>query len=261
MPADFYSDDIDSIIPPPTPEAWPSLELLYTHLDMSIYNQSNILSSHNFLEFNVTGLRHPAPSHDKVEFDLSNGHRTLGPAYTVRIVYSNDDKILAIGLGQVDNTTYGVGSTMSSQRTPKEDSILGPDWGGLLYKPVDYVTFTEFDPGEWNDCGQKDHYWRQFCCKLEDWATLPQYFGRNDGALITFVIGIILLSLASVVLLCGLLWMVWRWIRNIQGQRRKEKEQNEEETDKLLLEGTENPEEAKLGGEFASIDQSAFNDK
>ena len=245
---------------PPTSQAWPSAELVYTHQYMTIINQTNVYSSHCFLEFNVTGLRHSALGQNKVSFDSSNGHRTLGTAHTVRIVYSSEERILAIELGKIDNTTYGVGSSTSSQSTHKENSILSPDWGGLLYKPGEFITFTEFDPGEWNDCGRRDDYWRQFCCKLDDWGTWAQYFGRDDGATITFILGATLLGLASSVLLSGLSWMAWRRTRQMQGQKKEETAQYEEEGDKLLLEGTESLEEAKLHGDVGAIGQSPLGE-
>ena len=236
----------------PDSQTWPSVELVYTHQRMSIH-EDDWQSSPEFLELNITGLRHSAFGRNSVTFNQSDGHRTFGTTHTVRIVFSDKENILAIELGRIDNTTYGTDSVMPSQTIPKENSILGPDWGGRLYKPGEFITFTEFDPGEWNDCGRKDHYWRQFCCKLDEWGTWAQYFGRDDGATITFIIGATLLGLASSVLLCGLLWTAWRQIRKTQGRKRKEKEQHEEETDKLLLEGTENIEEAKSSSEVEAI--------
>ena len=257
MPADILPKELESL---DTPQEWPTYELVYTHLYMTVQNHSNINSSPCFLELNITGLRHKAHSPFSTAVDHSSSHRALEPMHTVRIVYNNEQKILAIELGQTDNTTYKARTGPQSQSMFKGKSILGSDWGGFLSKPADFKTLTEFDPGEWDDCGRKDDYWRQLCCKLDDWGTWARYFGRDDGALIMFITGAVLLSLASGGLLLWLSWMAWRGVKMMQDLNKNEMDENEGERDKLLLEDDEDLEEAKLNDGVATIGQINVRD-
>lgn len=168
------------------------------------------------LEFRVDGLRKKG----------RGSHVTEGRTTSmVRIVMNTNNpegqwKIDIIQL--VPNIP--VMDAAGAQSESHGDSIAGPDWGGRRDMNADELwTDWVFKPEEWNDCGRKDHPWRQFLCKVED-------LGLNLAGFIVVCVIVVLMLVALLGLTGLLLWKHW--------QRKAEEASSEEEETGPLLTAT-----------------------
>ena len=179
------------------------------------------------LEFKVAGMWHQ--DHKPNEIHFCDG---IGPSSSVRLLlkaYEGHRWIEAIELVPLNQP-----SRIQSLPANNEDSggIAEPDWGGRHDMDAGLWIDWTYEPGEWNDCGRRDDYWRQCLCRMED-------VGMNYAG---FIVTCVLLGVIVFVVFG---FVCWRYCCLSQMSPRT-RDRDHEERDALLLAGDEDLDEDDL---------------